>query len=200
MDMIQSPHARLEKPVASARRRNAKFSGALLEREGAKENFINPVQEAELILPEHNVNLAPIAIEARGSVFAQEAAVSLPGMARKKARKTEGLFTSVYEYLLFIFNNFKRMLYGSTRRRVKLTKKGEEALEQLRYLSLLCDATEYRTPDQILAIEAVFGEAYYEIMTLSGNLQRMSVSEQEHHVRNYSKQMEKLLKSTDLEI
>jgi hypothetical protein len=90
----------------------------------------------------------------------------------------------------------KRRLKGR-RARAKLTREGQEALEQLRYLAALCDATSCRTPEEILEAEAAFGEAYYEIMSLSANLQKMSEREQSHHLRRYSRHMSKLLSVAD---
>ena len=78
-----------------------------------------------------------------------------------------------------------------------MTLKGEEALAQLRYLAMLCDATECRTPEEVLLAEGAFGEAYHEILNLSSNLMKMSEQEQSHHVNHYKKHFSSVLRSTD---
>ncbi|VVC00750.1 Uncharacterised protein [uncultured archaeon] len=144
--------------------------------------FVDPQKEAQLLIPEQTVASAQLALE-----------IMAPEYATKK--KEGSVFSSVYEYLMSLFQQVKKKLRGSRRRKAKLTKKGEETLEQLKYLAQLCDATSCRSPEEILEAEGAFGEAYFEIMQLSSNLEKMSQSEQEHHMHRYGKHMSRLLET-----
>jgi len=163
--------------------RKPKFPRAPLEREDA---YIDPLREAQLLLPEQAI--------ASSTVMFDTALTTV--RAQSSARK-EGVFTSLYEYLLSIFASAKKRLRGSARYKARLTARGEEALGQLRYLSLLCDATECRTPEEVLLAEGAFGEAYHEILNLSANLEKMAEKEQEHHLHHYKRHFSSILRSTD---
>lgn len=186
MDMMMPAQAvqQIQEPELIRRPR---FKKDLLE----KETFVDPAKEMALLVPEKTVIAsfpAQLALEAQ---FAEEHRLA----AAKKKGKADAFFYSVYEALLAMFEKVKKRLRGRKARQA-LTRKGEEALEQLRYLAMLCDATECRTPDEVLAAESAFGEAYYEIKTLSCNLEKMREEEQAHHVERYSKHMAKLLSAT----
>ncbi|VVC01197.1 Uncharacterised protein [uncultured archaeon] len=165
-------------------RRLPRFKRDLLE----KESFVDPAAEAKLLVPEKTV-VASLSSQLvlEGQLPAQQMELSI-----RKERKGEAFFYSVYEYLLSLFDRVKKRLRGRKAQK-RLTAKGEQALEQLRYLALLCDATECRTPEEILAAESAFGEAYYEIKTLSSNLETMREEEQAHHVERYSRHFSRLL-------
>lgn len=160
-----------------------RFPQQLLEKEESR--FIDPKAEAAVMLPELSVSLAPAQL-----------ALDTMRVPKRKERNSEGVFASVYDYLLSLFNSIKKSFTKKSRQRARLTMQGERALEQLRYLALLCDATEERSPEEILSAEAAFGAAYYEILNLSANLERMAQPEQEHHTARYSRHMSALLKST----
>jgi hypothetical protein len=170
------------------RRPTNKFKRDLLE----KESFVDPAAEMRLLVPEKTVvaNLSTQLIFEQSIIEEQKFAAD-----RKAPRKTGAFFYSVYEYLMALFSKVKRRL-RQRRAKAALTRKGEETLEQLRYLAMLCDATECRTPEEMLAAESAFGEAYYEIKTLSLNLERMREEEQAHHIERYSRHMAKLLSAT----
>ena len=165
-------------------RKNAKRAkfGSLLETDS---KFIDPLKEASLIMPEQTVVSTPLAVE---SLFSQKYTESTV-VAEKS------IVSSAYEYLLSIFELFKKKFRGARRKRARLTRRGEEALSQLQYLSALCDATSCRTPDEIIAAEGAFGEAYYEIMKLSSELEKMAVSEQHHHMHKYKHHISSLLQA-----
>lgn len=156
-----------------------------------KEKFVDPSSEAAIILPQQQVASAPIVLELEKLMPAQRMA--------ENAQKKNALVSSIYallDILASLFAKVKRRLKGR-RARARLTREGQEALEQLRYLAALCDATSCRTPEEILEAEAAFGTAYYEIMNLSANLQKMSEREQSHHMRRYASHMGKLLSVAD---
>jgi len=170
---------------ARAGRKGAKKKAGfshLLETEG---KFIDPMKEATLIMPEQTVVSTSLAVE---SLFSQK-------YTESTVVSEKSIVASAYEYLLAIFNLFKRKFRGATRKKMRLTRRGEQALEQLSYLSALCDATSCRTPDEIIAAEGAFGAAYYEIMKLSNELERMAVSEQHHHVHKYKSHISSLLQA-----
>ena len=106
------------------------------------------------------------------------------------------VFKSAYALLSSWFATIKSRFGRRGRARARLTKEGQRALDQLRYLSLVCDAMDHRSPEEILSAEAAFGEAYYEILNLSANLEKMAEKEGEHHVQRYSRHMASLLQST----
>ncbi|MFA6214742.1 MAG: hypothetical protein WC717_05700 [Candidatus Micrarchaeia archaeon] len=170
-----------ERQQAAARK--PRFPRRPLEREDA---FIDPLREAQLLLPEQTVASSNVMFD---TVLA--ATRSQPSV------KKESVFLSIYEYLLAWFASAKRRIRGSARKKARLTAQGEEALSQLRYLAMLCDASDWRTPEEVLAAEGAFGEAYHEILSLSSNLMRMSEQEQEHHLHHYRKHFSSVLKSTD---
>jgi len=163
--------------------RRPHFPRAPLEREDA---FIDPMREAQLLLPEQTVASTNIMFD-----------TALAVVRRQPSSRDGNVFTSIYEYLLAIFASAKKRLRGSARQKARMTARGEEALEQLRYLAMLCDASECRTPEEVLAAEGAFGEAYHEILSLSSNLARMSEQEQSHHVHHYKKNFSSILRSTD---
>ena len=170
--------------------RRSHFKKDLLE----KESFVDPVAEMKLLVPEKTV----VANLSNQLVFEQQISEEQRFAAsRKNARKADAFFYGIYEQLLALFEKVKRRLRGR-RAKEQITRKGEETLDQLRYLALLCDATEWRTPEEVLAAESAFGEAYYEIKTLSKNLEKMREEEQAHHIERYSKHMAKLLSATQL--
>ena len=173
----------IEKPEGAQRRGRGNFSG-LLE-SGSK--FVDPSREASLVLPEQ-FSSSPISIESQLAPKYSEATVAV--------RKS--MLASAFEYLLSLLQVFRKGLRKSRGRRARLTRKGEEALSQLQYLSALCDATTCRTPDEVIAAESAFGEAYYEIMKLSSELERMSQAEQHHHVGRYTQHISKFLSSAEV--
>jgi hypothetical protein len=185
MELTQSPSreqsVQLEREPKQVRRPH--FPRAPLEREDA---FIDPMREAQLLLPGQSVASSTIMLEN-----------ALETMRAPPSSKSQGVFASIYEYLLALFASAKKRLRGGRRQKARLTLQGEEALEQLRYLSLLCDATECRTPEEVLLAEGAFGEAYHEILNLSSNLSRMAEKEQEHHIRHYKRHFSSVLRSTD---
>ena len=187
MEMISSParaiqqQPEIEREPAEIRR--PRFPRTPLEREDA---FIDPAREAQLLLPEQTVASANVVFD-----------TALLPMRRRASAQRESVFTSIYEYLLAMFATAKKRLRGNARQKARLTLRGEEALAQLRYLSLLCDASECRTPEEVLAAEGAFGEAYYEILSLSSNLMTMSEQEQPHHLAHYKKNFSSVLRSTD---
>lgn len=162
--------------------RRPRFAPKLLD----DERFIDPAREAELLLPQQQVSQQLI-IEAQAASDSRFAA---------KVRR-QSLLSTIYEQVAAWLSWVKAKFKGSRRARQRLTREGERALEQLRYLSLLCDASEARTPDEVLASESAFGTAYYEIMGLSANLLRMSQKEQEHHLKRYQRHMSEMLRATD---
>ena len=180
MEIVQGQPRQLREPSPV---RRPSFPKSLLE----ERKFIDPELEVQrkLIVSEQTTSSPAISLEMAQS----------PRMRR--AEKRESLFTSMYEYLFAVISQLQRKFGKSRRARARLTKLGSATLEQLRYLSLLCDASEYRTPEEVLAAESAFGEAYYEVMTLSGNLEKMTEKESEHHLRNYMRQMSKVLNAAD---
>ena len=187
MEMISSPARAVQQQLELEREPSAvhkpKFPRTPLEREDA---YIDPLREAKLLLPELTVASTNIMFDtALATVRTQSSAAKI------------GTFASIYDYLLTLFTSVKKRLHGSARQKARLTARGEEALAQLRYLSMLCDATECRTPEEILAAEGAFGEAYHEILNLSSNLMKMSEQEQAHHLNHYKKHFSSVLRSTD---
>ncbi|MCX6770395.1 MAG: hypothetical protein NT051_07060 [Candidatus Micrarchaeota archaeon] len=168
-------------PMKRPRFPRSLFDGALEK----DQNFIDPRAEAVLLLPEKAAFSLPVQI-----------ALDAASLKYQKNAQKEGFFGSIYEYLMAWWSTMKKRVGKRSRSRVRLTKKGEETLEQLRYLALLCDATEARTPDEILLSEGAFGEAYHEIMTLSSNLEKMAKKEEEHHVQRYKRHLSSVLQST----
>ncbi len=202
MESFQRQQQPVEQPSSPARR--PRFPGeALIERPGkaakrgssgfsklmdSQSKFIDPAKEALLVTPEQTTLSNPIALE---SQFLQKYTEST--VVAKKS-----VLDSAYEYLLAIFEVFKKSFRGSRRHRARLTRKGEEALSQLQYLAALCDATSCRTPDEIITAESAFGEAYYEIMRLSCELEKMSQPEQHHHVRKYHHHVASFLRNAEV--
>jgi|GEM_PF-894949 len=187
MEMISSPARAMQQQLELEREpkevHKPKFPRTPLEREDA---YIDPLREAKLLLPEQTVASTNIMFDtALATVRAQSS-----------AQKT-GTFASIYDYLLSLFTSMKKRLRGSARQKARLTMRGEEALAQLRYLSLLCDASECRTPEEVLLAEGAFGEAYHEILNLSSNLEKMAEREQDHHIHHYKKHFSSVLRSTD---
>jgi len=186
MEMISSPARAMQQPELEREPQSVKkprFPRTPLEREDA---YIDPLREAKLLLPEQTVASSTIMLEN-----------ALATVRRQPSAQKAGVFTSLYDYLLSLFTSVKRRLGGSSRRKARLTARGEEALEQLRYLSLLCDATDCRTPEEVLLAESAFGEAYHEIMSLSSNLEKMAEKEADHHLHHYRKHFSSVLRSTD---
>ena len=179
-----------QQQVTPSPTRRPRFPSSLLEKEESK--FVDPAAEAAVILPQMAMSSAPIALQLEKM---QGGAEELRGNLRKK----NAIASSVYALLDIIaalFAKVKKRLKGR-RARTRLTKDGALALEQLRYLAALCDATSCRTPEEMLEAESAFGEAYYEIMNLSANLEKMSEREQSHHLRRYAKHMGRLLSVAD---
>ena len=160
-----------------------RFPQSLLENEESR--FVDPRKEATLMLPENSVSFIPIQI-----------ALEAQSMQTEQTIVRKDVFQSLYRMLTGWFAALKTRMSKRARRRARLTKGGQRALDQLRYLSLLCDASEHRSPEEILSAEAAFGEAYYEILNLSSNLERMAQKEDDHHVQRYSRHMASLLRST----
>lgn len=187
MEMSQSP-ARVSQQQLQVERepsqiRKPKFPRTPLEREDA---YIDPLREAKLLMPEQTVASSTIMLEN-----------ALATVSRQSTLQKQGAFASIYDYLLSLFNSVKKRIRGNARCKARLTARGEEALGQLRYLSLLCNATDCRTPEEVLVAEGAFGEAYHEILSLSANLERMAEKEQEHHLHHYKKHFSSVLRSTD---
>lgn len=161
-----------------------RFPKDLLDKESA---FVDPKVEASILLPQQSVASAQIVLEAE----------ALSRQINGKRQSRESFFVSIYAYLASFLNWMQRKFKGSRRARARLTRQGESALEQLKYLSALCDATSHRSPEEVLAAEAAFGEAYYEIMSLSANLEKMAEKEASHHLHRYSKHMASVLSAVD---
>jgi len=179
--------------VSYAPARRPRFKKDLLEKEDV---FIDPVKEAALLSPENTIVGSmhqQIALEMQVSRDGQKFAID--DQKAVKRMQAHELVSSFYEYLVAIFERVKKNLKGNRRVRAKVTARGKEALEQLRYLALLCDASDWRSSEEILSAEAAFGEAYFEIMSLSANLEKMSETEQAHHVEKYARHMSKVLQS-----
>ena len=191
-----------QEPVQATPVRRPKFPGeSLIERpEGAQKKavgkfklldseskFVDPSRETAVMMPEQAFS-SPLALESQLAQKYTEATV----MAKKS------LVSSLYEYLLSVLELFKKSFRGSRRKGARLTRRGEEALTQLQDLSALCDATSCRTPEEISAAESAFGEAYYEIMRLSSELEKMAQKEQAHHVHKYGHHMAKFLSSAEV--
>ena len=187
MEMITSPtraiQQQLERQREPEQARKPKFPRAPLEREDA---FIDPLREAQLLLPEQTVASTNIMFD-----------TALLAVRTQSPARRENVFTSIYEYLLAVFNSAKKRIRGNARQKARLTLRGEEALAQLHYLAMLCDAMECRTPEEVLLAEGAFGEAYHEILNLSSNLMKMSEQEQAHHLHHYKKHFSSVLRSTD---
>ena len=129
-----------------------------------------------------------------------EAQVSLSRSLSQVSQEKSGskhYFAALYEQVLAWISQVKRKFAKNARARARLTRQGERTLEQLRYLAQLCDATECRTPEEVLAAESAFGEAYFEIMRLSTELERMSKGEDGHHIKRYERHMASLLRALD---
>lgn len=185
---MEMPQRQLVEPREEAEPplRRPRFSASLLEKESSR--FVDPAAEAAILLPQQAVASSPIVLELEKG---QE--------ARAAVQKKNAVSSSIYvllDFLAAIFAKVRRRLKGR-RQRAKLTIDGRRALDQLRYLAALCDATSCRTPEEILVAEAAFGEAYYEIMSLSENLEKMSEKEQGHHLRRYAGHMTRLLSEID---
>ena len=187
MEMISSPAKAMQQQLELEREpaeiRRPKFPRTPLEREDA---YIDPLREAKLLLPEQTVASTTVMFD-----------TALATVRTQSSVQKQGTFASIYDYLLSMFISVKKRLRGSARQKALLTARGEEALAQLRYLSLLCDASECRTPEEILVAEGAFGEAYHEILNLSANLMKMSEQEQAHHLHHYKKHFSHVLRSTD---
>jgi len=187
MEMITSPARAIQQQLERQREpeqvRKPKFPRAPLEREDA---FIDPLREAQLLLPEQTVASTNIMFD-----------TALSTIRTQSSARRENVFTSIYEYLLAVFTSAKKRIRGNARQRARLTLRGEEALSQLHYLAMLCDAMECRTPEEVLLAEGAFGEAYHEILNLSSNLMKMSEQEQAHHLHHYKKHFSSVLRSTD---
>ncbi len=173
----------IERPEGAQKRAGGKFR--LLESEG---KFVDPSRETAVMMPEQAVFSSPLALESHLAPKYTEATV----VAKKS------IVSSLYEYLLSVLELFKKSFRGSRRRGARLTRRGEEALTQLQYLAALCDATTCRTPEEIIAAESAFGEAYYEIMRLSSELEKMAQKEQAHHVHKYKHHMSRFLSSAEV--
>ena len=187
---MEVPQRQLEQPRQQEPSivRRPRFPKSLL----VKDKFVDPYAEAAIILPQQNVASSPIVLEL-------EKLSSQGQEVRASVQKKNAVATSIYVLLDFFaafFAKLKKRLRGK-RARARITRQGQTALDQLRYLAALCDATTLRTPDEVLAAEAAFGEAYYDIMNLSANLEKMSEREQSHHLRKYSGHMSKLLALTE---
>lgn len=181
MASIQGLFEPLQQEVSPSPLRRPRFPKQLLLE---KEKFVDPASEAAIILPQQQVASAPIVLEL-------EKQVELRSITQKRNAVASSIYM-LLDFFAVFFAKLKKRLKGR-RARAKLTREGQSALDQLRYLAALCDATSCRTPEEILEAEAAFGEAYYEIMNLSANLEKMSEREQSHHLRRYSKHMGKLL-------
>jgi hypothetical protein len=161
-----------------------RFPKDLLDRE----SFVDPHVEASILAPQQSVASAQIVLEAEA--LSKE-------MNGKKQPRESSFFVSLHSYLASFLAWVQKRFRGSRRARARLTKQGEVALEQLKYLSALCDATTHRTPEEVLAAESAFGEAYYEIMNLSANLEKMAEKEASHHLHRYSRHMASVLAAVD---
>ena len=180
METVLRQPSQLEQPSPV---RRPKFPKSLME----DRKFVDPFQEAQrTLLVSEQTTISPII-----SLEISQAT------AQKRAMKSESFFSTIYAYLSMAIAHLKRKFGKNRRARARLTKLGGEVLTQLQYLSLLCEATSCGTPDEALAAQSAFGEAYYEIMTLSANLEKMTEREGEHHLRNYSRQMTKILNAAD---
>ena len=177
MEMIQRQPELLQKEPSA---RRPAFPKRLFE--GGK--FIDPEKEAQLLLPEQ--------VAASSQVLD---AVHVQPFSMQKGK--ESVLASLYDYLVGWLAHMKKRFAKNRRARARLTRAGERALEQLRYLSALCEATSCRGNEEVLLAESAFGEAYYEIMTLSANLEKMSQAEEGHHVRRYCRQMAKVIQAAD---
>lgn len=159
---------------------------------GRKEDiFIDPAAEAALILPHSGFSSSHAVIDAQ---------VALSMFDARRAQEKSGsrvFFSSLYEHVLAWLSQVKKRFAKNSRMKARMTRHGERTLEQLRYLSQLCDATECRTPEEVLAAESAFGAAYFEIMRLSSELERMSAKEDGHHLKRYERHMSSLLRALD---
>ncbi|MCX8195117.1 MAG: hypothetical protein N3G22_03375 [Candidatus Micrarchaeota archaeon] len=178
MEIAQKIPAQIQAPPA----RRQRFSPKLLE----DERFIDPAKEAAVILPKQEM-LSTISVELQSPALQVE----------KRQLAQPSLFAILYEQILSWLNWLRAKFKGSKKERARLTRAGKRALEQLRYLALLCEATEIRTPDEALAADSAFGEAYYEIMRLSANLTSMKEQEREHHHEQYCRYMRRLLRASE---
>src|SRR3989344_5855571 len=182
MASIQGLYEPLQQEISPSPIRRPRFPKQMLLE---KEKFVDPSSEAAIILPQQHVASAPIVLEL------EKQQAGLRGVTQKRNAVASSIYV-LLDFFAAFFAKLKRRLKGR-KARAKLTREGQSALEQLRYLAALCDATSCRTPEEILEAEAAFGEAYYEIMNLSANLQKMSEREQSHHFRRYSRHMGRLL-------
>ncbi|MCX8198306.1 MAG: hypothetical protein N3F07_03915 [Candidatus Micrarchaeota archaeon] len=179
MEMIEKQPGLLEKePI----QRKPQFPRKLFE----EAKFIDPKKEAELILPQQELSSALETAEIAANAYAQI-----------KEEQKEGVLSMLYYRILSLLSAVRASLRARGRRKARLTRKGQAALEQLKYLACLCEATSWRTHEEVLAAESAFGEAYYEIMSLSSNLQKMSQEEQEHHIRRYCRHIGRLLRADE---
>jgi hypothetical protein len=176
LQAASEPHA-VKKP---------KFPKDLFDHEKGS-GFVDPVFESSILLPQQSIASAQIVLETEAS----------SKYGTKKAQSRESFFSSIIEYLSAWLSLVSRKFRGSKRARARLTVQGEQALGQLRYLAALCDATSHRSPEEVLLAESAFGEAYYEIMNLSSNLEKMSEKEAAHHLHRYSKHMATVLQASD---
>jgi len=190
MEMFQRQHGLDAKPKLE---RKPSFPKELLHGQGRKEDgvFIDPAAEAAIILPQASVASAQIVLEAQAAFLAME------GRRAQERAGARQYFSSLYEYVLSWLSQVKRKFSKNARVRARMTKQGERALEELRYLSLLCDATESRSHNEVLAAESAFGEAYYEILRLSGELAKMAEAEQDHHLRRYERHMASIVRASE---
>jgi hypothetical protein len=190
--------AQKQQPSSQKSRRKGvhPFSRGLLERES---QFVDPHKEAQLIVPEYAVEkgvTSQISIETQLSAeMALEAGPKLATGALLSKRRRANIVRRVIERVMAIVELLKRRVHGARAKR-RLTQKGEMATDQLRFLAQLCDASECRTPEETIAAEGAFGEAYYEIMSLSSNLAKMSEPEAERHLEHYARQMARVLEHT----
>lgn len=180
METVQRQPSQLEQPSPV---RRPSFPKSLME----DHRFVDPFREAQrTLLVSEQTTISPII-----SLEISQAT------AKAGAMRSESFFSTVYSYLSMAIAHLKKKFGRSRRARARLTRLGSDALSQLQYLSLLCEATSCGTPDEALAAQSAFGEAYYEIMTLSANLEKMTEREGEHHLRNYARQMTKILHAAD---
>ncbi|MFA6490027.1 MAG: hypothetical protein WCT52_05105 [Candidatus Micrarchaeia archaeon] len=180
METVLRQPSSLEQP-SSVRRPS--FPKSLME----DHKFVDPFREVQrTLLVSEQTTVSPI-------ISLEIAQATAP----KGAMRSESFFSTIYAYLSMAITHLKRKFGRNRRARARLTRLGSDALSQLQYLSLLCEATSCGTPDEALTLQSAFGEAYYEIMTLSANLEKMTEREGEHHLRNYSRQMTKILHAAD---
>lgn len=152
--------------------RKPKFPDKLFD-----ERFVDPKQEFEQVLLPSQFDTIEITANFETTT---------------KRKSTFANFSYYISSLVSFINKIFRK-----RKEKALTKKGKMALEQLRYLALLCEATSYRSDEEILAAESAFGQAYYEIMEISSKLHKMSKTEEDYHIKKYMQHMSKILKADE---